>query len=55
MRDRCGGWLLHLITGLCPSYGQVYSMAERPDPCNVFCNVLAMLSVTFFVMFFSYL
>ena len=42
-RSGRGGGCLHLITGLCRSYGQVYSTAARPVLCSVLCNVLAML------------
>ena len=42
-RSDRGGGCLYLITGLCPSYGQVYSTAASPVFCNVLCYALAML------------
>ena len=50
-RSDRGGGCLHVVTGLCPSYGQAYYTAARPVPCNVLCNVLATLQVTFSVTF----
>ena len=45
VKDRSdrGEGCLHLITGLCPSYGQVYSTTARPVLRSVQCYVLAML------------
>ena len=38
------GWgCLDLMSRLCPSYWQMDSAAALPFPCNVLCNVLAML------------
>ena len=42
-RSGRGGGCLHLITGLFPSYGQVYATAARLVPCNALCNVLAIV------------
>ena len=52
-RSDRGGGCHHLITGLCPSCGQVYSTAVRPVPCNVLRSVLAMLQAKFSVTLIS--
>ena len=42
-RSHRGGGCLHLIPGLSPSHGQVYSTAARPVLSSVLCNALSML------------